>query len=140
MKIKMNNHNNIPGRELKKFQFEIESWKQLLNSQMEENVLMKIRLSGILKNNFNPNCLEEIEAFQSQFISEDEIIYLLRKDIAGLYDLFTNDLSANRQAIKTVERKLATLHNDMITSANNFNSLKLAFNNFENEINRKIEI
>ena len=139
MKNKIVNHTCIPERGLKQFQSEIETWKRLLQSRIEENVLLKIRLSDILKNNYDQNWLEEIEVFQSQFIGQDEIMSLLRKDIANLYDLFTNDLSAKEQIRKTIERTMMKLHNDMTTSANNFNHLKLAFNNFENQIYRKNE-
>jgi len=71
-------------KDLEQFQVKIESWKQLLNSWMEENILMKSILSDILKNNFDQKSLEEIEEFQTKFISEDELIHSLKRDINGL--------------------------------------------------------
>lgn len=135
MKTKMDNHNDIPKGELKKFQFEIESWKRLLNSRMEENVMLKIQLSDILKNNYDQNWLEEIEAFQAQFISHDEDILMLRKNVADLYDLLASDDTG--QISKLNEKKMEALRNDMDASENQFNSLMSAFNDFQNEIYKR---
>ena len=80
-KIAKNQHN--PEKDVGRFQTEIEIWKQLLNSGMEENVLLKNKLADILKNNYDQN--EEIEEFQTKVIKED-VIHSLRRDVNELDD------------------------------------------------------
>ena len=83
MKNKIAPNQNNPEKKIIQFQTEIETWKKLLNSGMEENVLLKNKLADILKNNYDQN--EEIEEFQTKVIKED-VIHSLRRDVNELDD------------------------------------------------------
>ena len=121
-------------KDLEQFQVKIESWKQLLNSWMEENILMKSILSDILKNNFDQNSLEEIEEFQTKFISEDDLIHSLKKDIIDLYKLLSIGIFEDQQMQKLFDSKMKNLDNDIPNSTTSFRIVKAAFRDFRHKI------
>jgi HD superfamily phosphohydrolase len=126
-------------KDLEQFQVKIESWKQLLNSWMEENILMKSILSDILKNNFDQKSLEEIEEFQTKFISEDELIHSLKRDINGLDKLLSMRIFEDWQMQKFFDSKTKNLENDIHSSTTRFRILKSAFHDFQYKISAKHE-
>lgn len=80
----MTQNRNITNNDLKELQA---TWKKMLTSRMEENVLLKNMITDILRNNYNQNCLEEIEEFQTKFIQEDGKTNILRKQTIDLDNL-----------------------------------------------------
>ena len=122
---------------IRQFQTEIEAWKQLLNSRMEENVLLKNAISDILKNNFNQNSLEEIEGFQTQFIKEDDLIHLLRSDISDIENVLYSKISENGKIEKSFDTKIENLRRDLTNSTISFRMLKSAFHDFQHTISAK---
>lgn len=131
----MNNYNDIPNGKLKQYQSEIDSWKQLLNTRMEKNVMLKNQLSDILKYKYDPNLLEVIEGFQAQFVSHDDDIFMLRKDAADLYAMLAGDPVGRVTGMN--EKRIEALRKDMITSENQFKNLTSAFMDFQNEIYKR---
>jgi len=126
--------NQSPETGIRQFQTEIEAWKQLLNSRMEENVLLKNEISDILKNNYDQNSLEEIEGFQTQFIREDELIHLLRSDASDIENLMYSKISESGKTEKLLDTKIENLRRDMANSTIRFRILKSAFNDFQQRI------
>jgi len=124
---------------VQKFQTEIETWKQLLNSRMEENVLLKNRLSDILKNNYDQNSLEEIEEFQTQFIKEDELTNSLRRDVSDLDSLLYTKMFEDGKMGKPFDIKMDKLGKDIANSITRFRILQSAFNDFQYKISNKRE-
>ena len=124
----------ILGKDLKEFQSKLESWNQLLNCRMEETILMKSLLSDILKNNFDQNSLEEIEEFQTKFISEDDLIHSLKKDIIDLYKLLSIGIFEDQQMQKLFDSKMKNLDNDIPNSTTSFRIVKAAFRDFRHKI------
>jgi len=118
---------------LKQLQHESDSWKRLLAFIMDENVCLKNRLTEVLKDKFNKNLLEDLEYFHSNFVSEDEMIRLLRNDIVELDKLLVKEIFEDGGIIKQVERKLHKLHNDLENIQMQFGKLKLDFNNYLSE-------
>ena len=123
------------GSELRQLQAERESWKQLLSSRTEENVLLKNSLADILKNNFNANSLEDIEDFQTQFIEQDEWIKSLKKDIIELDKVF-EDGEIEGPLDMIVER----FRRNLDSSSKKFSYLKSAFNDFQQKISGRAKI
>ena len=72
-----------------KLKSDIKDWKQLLNNMSDENILMKIRLSKMLQDNFDMNLLPQVEELYSLLLSEEEFITLLRHNIGELDSLLT---------------------------------------------------
>ena len=137
LKITSVPNQNIPEKDLRQFKTEIEVWKQLLNSRMEENVLLKNAISDILKNNFNQNSLEEIEGFQTQFIKEDDLIHLLRSDISDIENVLYSKISENGKIEKSFDTKIENLRRDLTNSTISFRMLKSAFHDFQHTISAK---
>lgn len=136
MKNKIARDPNDPEKKIRQFQDVLAMWKQLLNARMEENILLKYKISEILKNNFNQDSLEEIEEFQTQFIKEDELINSLRKDVSELDNYI---LLQNGKIGKSFDDKIEDLRRDIAHSASRFHASKSAFDNFQNKISSNLE-
>lgn len=120
----------MPPLILKQLQYETDTWKRLLDFMMEENINLKIRLSEIIKERFTQHALEELEDFQSNFIKEDELISLLRNEVAELDKLFGAEPFAGGKISGEIDRKLDRLRNNIIIAERQFGKLNLEFNNY----------
>lgn len=135
----MKNSRNIEEKNVRQFQTEIEVWKKILNSRMDENVLLKNVLSDIVKNNYDQNLLEEIEEFQTQFIREDELINSLRRDVNDLDNLLYTKMFEEGKMEKSFDIKMKKMGKDIANSITRFRILQSAFDDFEQKIFRKRE-
>jgi hypothetical protein len=129
--VKKTDH--MPELKLIQLQYESDTWKRLLGFMMDENIHQKNRISAILKNGFDRNLLEEMEGFHTRFIKEDELIALLRNEVAELEKLLVREIFEDGKVIKEVDRKLKIFRNHVITAENQFSKLKLEFNNYLTE-------
>ncbi len=120
----------MPEMKLQQLQYESNTWKRLLGFMTEENVHLKNRLSQILKEKFNADLLEEAEIFQSNFIKEDELIGLLRNDIAELDKLLEREIFEDGNSVKEVKRKLQKIRSNMEIAEKQFGTLKSGFNSY----------
>ncbi len=127
------------GKNIEQFHTEIERWKQLPNAGMEENVLLKNRISDILINNYDQSSLEEIEEFQNQFIREDELIYTLKTEVNASDNLLYNKISEKGKIGKPLYKKMNALRKDINNFKTGFLILKLAFNDFQHKISGRSE-
>ena len=123
----------ISNTGLHKLKKEISSWKNLLYLRMEENVLLKNRLANILRNNYDKNCLEEIEEFQNQFIHEDGITKALRQEISDLDSFIFKRFEDERQKA-LFENKVKKMRADMTLSEQRFQLLVSSFDDFQHKI------
>jgi hypothetical protein len=106
---------------------------------MEENVLLKNKITEILKNNYDHNSLEEIEEFQTHFIVEDELIHSLRRDVNELDNFMHSRLAENGKLERSFYTKMENLHKDISNSITSFGILKAGFNDFQNKIFSNLE-
>lgn len=120
----------MPEMKLQQLKYESNTWKRLLGFMTEENVHLKNRLSQILKEKFNADLLEEAEVFQSNFVKEDELIGLLRNDIAELDKLLEREMFEGGNTIKEVKRKLQKIRSNMEIAEKQFGTLKSGFNSY----------
>ena len=139
MKNKIVQDQNDLEKKIRQFQDVLATWKQLLNARMEENILLKYKISEILKNNFNQDSLEEIEEFQTQFIKEDELINSLRKDVSELDNYILSKVLQNGKMEKSFDVKIEDLRKDIAGSTSRFRASKSAFDNFQNKIFSSLE-
>jgi regulator of replication initiation timing len=123
----------MPELKLKQLQYETDTWKRVLGFMMEENIHLKNRLSEILKDKFDGNLLEEVESFQSSFIKEDEMIGLLRNNVAELDKLLVREIFEDGTIVKKVDTKLKKLRHNMANAEKQFSKLKSDFNNYLSE-------
>ena len=123
----------MPELKLKQLQYESDTWKRLLGFMMDESIHLKNRLSEVLKDKFDKNLLVEIEGFQNNFIKEDELIGLLRNDVAGLDKLLEREIFEDGKIVNEIDRRLKNLRNNIVYAEKQFSKLKLEFNNYLSE-------
>ncbi len=121
----------MPDLRLQQLHFETGSIKRLLVFMMEENVHMKNRIAEVLKNAFENKILGKMELFQNRFIMEDEVVGLLRNDVAELERLLHKQDAAHYNfVIDDIEKKVRKLSYNMENTESQFMRLKAEFNNF----------
>jgi regulator of replication initiation timing len=123
----------MPELKLKQLQYESDTWKRVLGFMMEENIYLKNRLSEILKDKFDKNLLEQVEGFQSSFVKEDEMIGLLRNEVAELDKLLVREIFEDGTIIKKVDAKLKHMRHNIKNAEKEFSRLKSDFNNYLSE-------
>ena len=123
----------MPELKLKQLKFESDTWKRLLDFMMDENIQLKNRLSEVLKDQFDKNLLDDVERFQSHFIKEDQLIGLMRNDIAELDALLIENLLDDEMSMQNVHLKLKRLRNNIKNAEMQFSNLKLDFYNYLSE-------
>ena len=114
---------------VKELPAEIATWKKLITSRMEENILLKNMLSDILRNNYDQSCLEEIEEFQTKFISQDEITNELRRKVSDLDNLLFDKTPGDEM--------MKNLQDDIVLSESRFYTLVSSFKDFQQKMDRK---
>jgi hypothetical protein len=115
---------------LKQFRYESDAWKRLLAFMSEENIRLKNRLSEVLKDGFDDELLIKAEDFQTHFVKEDDLIRLLRNDIAELDKILVKDLSVDGSILKSVERKFESIRNSISIAEKQFGHLKCEFSKY----------
>lgn len=123
----------MPDLKLKQLQYESDTWKRLLTFMMDENVHLKNRLSEVLKDGADNILLVEMENFQNNFVRKDEIIALLRKDVAELDKLLLREAFEDGKIIKQVNKKIKMLRNNIIEVEKKFGQLKSDFHSYLSE-------
>jgi predicted nucleic acid-binding Zn-ribbon protein len=123
----------MPDLKLKQLQYESDTWKRLLAFMMDENVHLKNRLSEVLKNGSDTTLLGEMENFQNNFVREDELIRLLRKDIAEVDKLLVREVFEDGKIIKHLNKKMKTLRSNITQVEKKFGQLKSYFHSYLSE-------
>lgn len=124
---------HMPDLKLKQLQYESDTWKRLLAFMMDENVHLKNRLSEVLKNGSDTTLLGELENFQNNFVREDELIRLLRKDIAEVDKLLVREVFEDGKIIKHLNKKMKTLRSNITQVEKKFGQLKSDFHSYLSE-------
>ena len=125
----------ISESRLRQYLHESEGWKRTLAFMMEENARQKDRMAEILQ--CLPDrggLLETAEQFQNSFVSEDETIRLLRRDIAALDKMISKEileLGGPGQNIPARKKKIAAGIRDCIVE---FSKLSFEFNNYLSDV------
>lgn len=115
---------------LKQIQYESETWKRLLGFIVEENIHLKNRLSEVLSDRFNVELLDEIERFHSRFIREDELVSLLRHDLAELDKLLVREVFEDGPLKKKADKRFSQLRIHIKKAEKEYGKLKMEFNSY----------
>jgi len=115
---------------LKQAIFEISSIKRAIDFIMEENIHLKNRIAEIIENGFNNKMLVKLEMFQSRFISEDQLIGLLRNEVAQIEQKIHREAFTEYETLAELCSKLKNLQKSMEATENQFIKLKAYFNDF----------
>ena len=112
-------------------QQERDSWKRRLDYLSQENTLLKIRLAEVLKSrDEGMDLLIAAEQYQNWFLQQDDIIRLLRYEIAGLDAASKNKELNKREIHTTVRQQQVKLENELVKTETAFNNLKNHFNKY----------
>jgi len=124
----------MPQLTLIQLKYESDTWKRLLGIMIDENIHLKTRLVEILKCINDKNLLEEMENFHSRFIKEDELIGLLRHQIAELDQLMAKEIYEDLKIKNEINGKSKTLRDNISIAESKFTKLKLEFSDFISEM------
>jgi Txe/YoeB family toxin of Txe-Axe toxin-antitoxin module len=114
----------------KQLQYEVDTLKRLLDFMTDENIHLKNRIAEILSDRFDTYLLEEVDNFQSSLVKEDDLIVLLRNEVAEVDSLFAKETNKDADLKKKIEARLKRLHRNMHTAEKQFGKLKLKFHRF----------
>ena len=117
---------------LKQLRHEINTWKRMLGFMQEENVHLKNRLSDVLKDRFNKNMLDGVEFFQTNFIKEDEVIGLLKSEVAEVENILKWDLVTDEN-IFPASKRMETVRNNIDAAEKDFTKINNDFNKYLSE-------
>ena len=120
----------VPEPELKQLQRESDTWKRSIGFMMEENILLKNKLTEMLRNRFNRILLEKAEYFQNRFIKEDERIGLIRDDVVQIDRSLMMHAEENSTIARETDYRIEKLRNHILHAEKQFNELKSEFNNY----------
>lgn len=124
----------MTGLKIAQLRYESETWKRLLEFIMDENIQLKYRLSDVLKNNFDKYFLEQLENFQSNFVKQDNLVSVLRNDVAELDKLLVGDDSCeDGKTMKEIDKKMKILRNNINNAEKQFSQMKAAFISYLSE-------
>jgi len=123
----------MPELKLRQLQYENDTWKRSLAFMMEENILLKNRLSEILKDRFDKFLLEEIEGFQNRSVKQDEFMDQLNKEVKEIDKFLLKEIYEDGKIIREIEKKRKNVRKNLVTAENRFSRLKLDFNHFLSE-------
>lgn len=115
---------------LKQLQHESEGWKRLLCFMLDENIHLKNRLSEILKSNLDKTSLDDVENFHNNFLKEDQIIRLLRNEVAEFDKLLIREESEDGIIKKKINSNLKRLRNNIKTAEKQFGKLRTDFSSY----------
>ena len=115
---------------LKQLQHESDTWKRSLAFMIDENIQLKNRLADILRTEFDKSLLDDIEVFQTNFLREDEMISLLRKDVATLDKLLVREIFEDGKIADNVNRMLKEIRRNISIAETHFGKLKSEFNSY----------
>lgn len=118
---------------LKQLQHESDAWKRMLSFIKDENVHLKNRLSDVLKAHYSDHMLEGIEVFQNSFVKEDEIIVILRNEIAEFDKMLVREVFEDGNIAREIGSKVKKLRDNISIAEKQFGKLKMAFHSYLSE-------
>ena len=130
MLLKIFSENNIVKS--KNRHIEINAWKRSLDYMSDENILMKNRLSEILRDEFDTSLLSKLEEFHTSLLKEESFLTLIRHNLTDLVSFHTNGSSVEAEYSKK-ESLYYNLKDQMETVLIRFNKLKIDFYSFMSE-------
>jgi predicted nuclease with TOPRIM domain len=130
MKYKLSDFNHLPAMKLKQINYDLDSWKRIVAFMTEENIHLKKRLAELLKDGFNEELLEEIEDYQSSFVTEDDNINQLKKYISEMDELLNREIFEDGSIRNEIDAHVKKLRNEMKKAEYEFSLLKQRFSHY----------
>lgn len=123
----MNTITDMSAARIKQLQHESDTWKRMLGFMMEENILLKNRLSEVLKESGGNGMLEDLDQFQTRFIEQDQRIAFLRSEIAEIDRLLRREIFEDPKTTGYVEERVLELRAHLKLVEDEFSRMKTDF-------------
>jgi len=108
---------------------DIREWLTVLDNLRQENIALKYRLSEAVRQSISRPFIETAEIFQQKSVDKDQLIDLLRHDIANLLiKMKFNDVVDNDAAV--LQQQARTLETDVQKVVSGFEQMKQAFDQY----------
>ena len=123
----------VSNLKIKQLKHETGMWKRMLGFMQEENIHLKNRLSDVLKERFNKKMLDDVEVFQNNFIKEDEVINLLKNELAEIENSLSSVALVDGEINKNITAKINKMRINIDTAEKDFTKINNDFNNYLSE-------
>lgn len=120
----------MSAKQIRRFEYESDTWKRQLSFIREENIYLKKRLIEILKEKLSPADLEAAESFQTLFIEQDKLVTILGNSVAEFDRLLKRELFEDGALLRTVMLEHLHIDRKISEAEASFDSLKRRFNNY----------
>ncbi len=124
---------DISNLKIKQFKYETSTWKRVLGYMQEENIHLKNRLSDVLKERFDKKMLDDVEIFQNNFIKGDDLIGLLKNELADIENSLLTDIFVDKEINKNIEMRIKKMRINIDMAEKNFTRINNDFNNYLSE-------
>ena len=126
----MEDFNNL---KIKQLRHETSTWKRVLHFMQEENIHLKNRLSDVLKDSFDKKMLADVEVFQNNFIKEDELIGLLKNELAEIENSLQHNIFNEGKIENSIDWKIKKLRTNIENAEKDFSKTTNDFNIYLSE-------
>jgi len=108
------------------FETELKEWEVLLTALKQENGILILKLSLLVDDNSGREFLSRAEYFHNEFITRDEYVQELEKDIIEQFQIMKD----GQKLMLSFSKKHDKLRNEINAFAKNYESLKSEFGNY----------
>jgi len=120
----------MSAKQIRRFEYESDTWKRQLSFFREENIYLKKRLIELLQEELGPVDLEAAESFQTLFIEQDKLINILSNSVAEFDRLLKRELFGRESLLRTVTLEHLHIGKKIAVAEAAFDRLKRRFNNY----------
>jgi len=120
----------ISASKIQQLQYESDTWKRLLAFMVDESIHRKNRLVEILKKMSDKDVLVEAEKFQNRFLEQDNLIGLLRNEVAEFDRLLTREIFEDGKVIEAMDLKHKNIETCFNTAKAKLEDLSRSFNDY----------
>ncbi len=124
---------DLTNLKIKQLKHETSTWKRVLHFMQEENIHLKNRLSDVLNDSFDKKMLADVEVFQNNFIKEDELIGLLKNELAEIENSLQQNIFIEGKIENSIEGKIKRLRVSIENAERAFTKVNNDFNNYLSE-------
>lgn len=123
----------MPKLKINQYRSESNAWQRSLSYMTDENIQMKIRLAEILSDDFDLRLLPMVENFHSLVLNEEEVLNLLRHNVAELNKSLLKEGSDYHAMSMDISHLRTRLQFQIAAAEKRFTKLKSEFYEFLSE-------
>ncbi len=118
------------------FRRENETWQRTLEFLIDEDIILKGRISDILKNmnQTDEGILKRMEHFHNRLLKENDSVRLLRTEVADMEKHLNQNYFVEADSLNNMKNHQRDLRKDLETAESEFQKLKSEFNSYIDKI------